>query len=262
MNPPAFYRPLGGDRFTPTESCFGPWFADAQHVGPPTALLVRAIEHAAPADDVKQLGRVTVDVLGVVPAGELQLRTTIERAGRTIELVGAEVSAGGRTVLRARAWRLMHGDTAGFTAGELPPLPPLSETVTRGRPEGWLPGYLDAVEWRWLRGGLDEPGPGAVWARLRVPVVEGEEPSSMQRLAAIADSSNGIGAPLDITEWLFLNTELSIHLHRAPTGEWVGVDAVSTIGPTGMGTVSAALFDGSGHVGRCAQQLTVRPRAR
>jgi hypothetical protein len=58
------------------------------------------------------------------------------------------------------------------------------------------------VEWRWLRGWLAEPGPGTVWDRQRVPLVAGEQPSRLRRLAVVADSGNGAAAPLDLLEWL------------------------------------------------------------
>ncbi len=254
----AFYLPHGAGRYTATEACAGPWFADAQHIGPPSALLVRELEHGAPRPDL-QLARITVEVLGPVPLGEVTVTTSVSRPGRTIELVGAEMSAGGRAVARAQAWRLAAAPT-GEVAGGAATLPALPPPVPWARAPGWLPGYLDHVEWRFLRGGFELPGDGQAWARPRLPVVDGEQPSGAQLVAAVADAANGIGSRIDMTRWLFVNTEITIYLHRAPVGEWVGVDAHSVIGPTGLGTVSAELFDTGGQVGRCAQALTVRPR--
>ena len=266
-----FYRPLAADPTDPAAGLFhataattGPWFADAQHLGPPSALLVRAFERVPPSrPDAPplQLARYTIEILGAVPAGEVAVKAWVERPGRTIELLAAEMSASGRAVLRARAWRLAVGDTADATSGAAEPIPgPDTVEPQVGRPAGWLPGYLDAVDWRWVAGRFDELGPGAAWGRLRVPVVEGEEPSDLQRLAAVADSANGVAAPLPMSGWLFLNTELSVHLHRPPTGEWTGIDASTVIGPTGTGTVSGLLFDADGHAGRITQELTVRRR--
>jgi hypothetical protein len=247
-------------RFHATASTAGPWFADAQHMSPPSALLVRAFERV-PTEHALQISRVTVEILGVVPTGEVDVRAWVERPGRTIELLAAEMSAGGRVVLKARAWRLAVTDTEDAAIGAADPMPgPETVAPQVGRPEGWLPGYLDAVEWRWSAGRWDELGPGAAWGRLRVPVVEGEEPTPLQRLAAVADSANGVGATLPMSGWVFVNTELSLHVHRPPTGEWVGIDAQAVIGPTGTGTVTARLFDETGHTGNIAQELTVRRR--
>jgi hypothetical protein len=91
-------------------------------------------------------------------------------------------------------------------------------------------------------------------------VVAGEEPSPTQRLAVLADSTNGCASRLDLRSWLFVNTDLTLHLHRAPQGEWTGLDADSVIGAEGSGTAYAVLHDETGPVGRATQALTVRPR--
>ncbi|GAA5117378.1 thioesterase family protein [Pseudonocardia adelaidensis] len=258
-----FYRPLDGPdgaRFHATTSTAGPWFPDAQHVGPPSALLTRALERLPDGPGV-QLARITVEVLGPVPTGEVQVAAAVERPGRSVELVAAEMSAGGRTVLRARAWRVTAGDTEAVAAGAADPLPPpAAATLQTAWAEGWLPGFIDAVEWRWVAGGPPGTGPGTAWLRQRVPLVEGEKPTPVQRLMVAADCANGVGAPLDLREWLFVNTELTVHLHRPPLGEWIGVGATTVLGPSGAGTVSALLYDEQGHTGRSAQALIVRPR--
>ncbi len=258
-----YYLPLDGhdgERFHATFSTTGPWFADAQHAGPPSALIIRALERCD-ARPGTLLSRITVEVLGPVPTGEVQVRAEVERPGRSIELLAAELVAGGRAVLRARAWRVAAGDTGEVQLGAAAPLPaPDTVRARPERPEGWLPGFLDTVEWRWLRGWLAEPGPGTVWGRQRVPLVAGEQPSPLQRLAVVADSGNGAAAPLDLLDWLFVNTEITLHLHREPRGEWIAVDAATVIGPAGVGTVSGLLFDADGHLGRSAQALVVRRR--
>lgn len=249
-------------------STAGPWFPDAQHMGPPSALLVRALERESGRDDVR-LARVTVEVLGKVPVGALALRSRVARAGRTIELVTAELAsrdpASGtpRAVARATGW--FHGvvDTAGVATvpgTTMTALPDREQGRPRAIPDGWLPGYLTSVDWRWLDGGLDELGPGRAWGRVLTQVVAGEDPSPTQRLAAVADSTNGAASRLDLRQWLFVNTDLTLHLHRAPAGEWTGLDADSVLGPEGTGTAYSVLHDEAGPVGRAAQALTVRPR--
>lgn len=257
-----------GTRVEATASTAGPWFADAQHMGPPSALLVRALERRSGRDDVR-LARVTVEVLGKVPVGELVVRAEVTRSGRTIELVTAELAAPDpatgttRAVARAHAWFHGVGDTADVVTvpgTAMPRLPGPDTGSSRDIPDGWLPGYLTSVDWRWISGGLEVAGPGQAWGRLRGQVVEGEEPSPAQRLAAVADSTNGCASRLDLRRWLFVNTDLTLHLHRAPQGEWTGLDADSVIGPEGTGTAYSVVHDEQGPVGRAAQALTVRPR--
>ena len=52
---------------------------------------------------------------------------------------------------------------------------------------------------------------------------------------AAADSGNGVSAALDWPRYLFINVDLSVHLHRMPAGEWVCLDAMTLPEPTGIG---------------------------
>lgn len=265
----AYYLPLdpapdGAERFASTEYTVGPWSAAMQHMSPPAALLVRALEQCAPRPDTR-LTRVTVEVLGPVPRAELTVRAQVARAGRQVEMLSAELSAVDRTgaervAVRASAWRMAVLDTAHVSTGAVAPLPPRATGTQHQLPDIWVPGYVDTIEWSWLSGFLDDTGPGAAWGRPVVALVAGEKPSALESLFAVVDSANGIGSPLDVREWTFLNTDLSVHLHRDPVGEWTGIDAHTTVGPDGVGLCAAVLHDELGPVGRSAQILLVRPR--
>ena len=91
----SFYVPLADDRFRATVHTTGPWDARSQHGGPPSALLGRAVERCEPRDDTVVV-RMTVELLGPVPVGELDLRVRVARPGRSVELLEAALSAGGR----------------------------------------------------------------------------------------------------------------------------------------------------------------------
>ena len=254
----SFFLPLGDDRWQATEHTSGPWDERFQHGGPPSALLARAVETTAPRDDV-MVGRVTVEILGPIPVGDLVLRSEITRPGRRVELVEAVLSAAGRDVAHARAWRVQRTTSPPVPAPHPAPpaLPDRAEAAPR---EGWLGGYLSAVEWRFARGHFTTPGPAAVWTRLRVPLVPDEEPSPLQRVMAVADSGNGISSQHDPVAWHFINPELTVHLHREAVGEWICLDAATTITPGGLGLATSVLSDLDGLVGVGAQSLLVAPR--
>ncbi|MGX7828353.1 thioesterase family protein [Actinokineospora sp. 24-640] len=259
----AFYEPLGDGRFASTAHTAGPWAAESQHVGPPSALLVRALENL-PAPAPMSIGRVTVEVLGPVPVADLTVTASVVRPGRSVELLRAELHAGlhagDRPVATCSAWRMACSDTASVRTPDGVPLAPPEQGVPTGRPDGWGPGYLDVLEWRALVGNLGEPGPATVWARQRVDLVAGETPTGLQRLMAVADSGNGVSGVLDPREWYFINTELTVHIHRAVRGEWVGMAAHTVIGTAGTGAAHTVLHDLAGPVARGAQALLVRPR--
>jgi hypothetical protein len=139
------------------------------------------------------------------------------------------------------------------------PLRPLNEAVSRDMAKDWDRNYVHSVDWRWLT----EPrstGPGESWIRPVVELVKGETLSPLERLFTVADDANGIGTKLNITKWTFLNTDLVVHVHRIPVGEWIGIRAETDYGPDGIATTFGTLFDEHGAIGGIQQSVLVRPR--
>lgn len=271
ITPAAFYTPLGtaedgAQRYSPTDFTRSVWDTEMQHGSPPAALLVRAIERGHPRDDLR-LGRVTVELLGPVPVSECRVRTRVLRPGRNIELVRAELDgrlADGtfRTAVTATAWRMATADTTAAERATDPRLRVRNPTQQSGFGHFGsfeTTTFLDAVDWQWLTvPGGDEPG--RVRARCIAALVDGEQPSPVERLFSVVDAANGIGATLDPSGWTFLNTEMTVHLHRMPQGDEIGIAAGASIGPDGLGMCSAVIHDAEGPVARTAQSLLVRER--
>ncbi|WP_048630913.1 thioesterase family protein [Mycolicibacterium aurum] len=253
-----------GEKFAATDFVRSTWSAAIQHAAPVSALLVRGLQRCEPRDDTR-LSRVLVDLLGPVPAeGELWVRARRERAGKQIELVSAEMLALGpdgapRPVARASGWRLQTIDTAFVTHAPAEPLRPRSEARTRDMAKDWDRNYVHSLDWRWLTTPMSD-GPGESWLKPEVDLVEGEAMTPLERLFVVADDANGIGTKLDIRKWTFLNTDLAVHIHRVPDGEWIGIRAETSYGPDGIGTTLGTLFDEDGAVGAIQQSVLVRPR--
>jgi hypothetical protein len=161
--------------------------------------------------------------------------------------------------MRATAWRVRAGEEAGPSRGDPPPPGPDQGTDREFFPTGHDVSYHAAMDWLFVRGAFLEPGPATVWMRMRVPLVAGEEPSPLQRVLVAADSGNGVSAELDYQRYLFINTDLSVHLLRMPAGEWVCLDARTHL--DGVGLTDTTLWDERGRIGRAAQTLLVRRRA-
>ena len=89
-----------GDRMVPTELARGPWSPDAQHGGPPAALLARALEQADPGD-AHFVSRLTIELLRPVPLVPLEVRTRTLRPGRKVQWVEGSLLAGDVEVARA-----------------------------------------------------------------------------------------------------------------------------------------------------------------
>jgi Thioesterase-like superfamily len=181
------------------------------------------------------------------------------RPGRSVEMLEAELRAGGRTAMRARAWRTLR--TAADDVDDGATAAPTRPDTESAGPRNWpYSGYLRSVEWRFARGGWDEPGPATVWSRLRVPIVPDEEPSPLQRVLAVADSGSGVSWVLPFSGWLFINPELTLHVQREARGEWISLAAETTIAQGGVGLARSVLCDDAGPVAYGAQSLLVAPR--
>ena len=253
-----------GEKFRATDLVRSTWTAAIQHGAPPSALLVRALERCEQRDDTR-LSRVLIDLLGPVPAeGDLWVRARKERSGKQIELVSAELLAPGpggspRPVAHASGWRLATLDTTPLVHASAPPLRPLSEAVNRDLSKDWDRNYVHSLDWRWLT----EPmatGAGESWIKPVVDLVKGETLTPLERLFTVADDANGIGTRIDIRTWTFMNTDLVVHVHRVPEGEWIGIRAETNYGPDGVGITLGTLFDESGAIGAIQQSVLVRPR--
>jgi hypothetical protein len=259
----SFYVPLGEDRWQSTKHTIGPWDVGAQHGGPPSALLGHVMAACQPRDDMI-ITRFTCEILRAIPVGEITVRARVARPGRSVELLEATASAAGREVARASAWRVRRAEGVAVES-RLPAPPALPEqqaaSLSAGPSDGWTDGYLSAIEWRPVAGSFGAPGPATVWARMRYPLVPDEEPSSLERLLAVADSGNGASWELDIGQWHFINPELTVHLHRGAVGEWICLDAQTVISDGGCGLATSVLSDMTGPVGVGAQSLLIAPRA-
>jgi hypothetical protein len=121
-------------------------------------------------------------------------------------------------------------------------------------------GYHTAMEFRFGAGSFLDRGPATAWLRMRVPLVDGEEPSPLTRALVAADSGNGVSSVLDFDKYLFVNADLTVHLLRYPVGEWVCLRAVTSVDSDGIGLADTALHDEQGRVGRSVQSLLVGRR--
>ena len=257
--PDSFYE-SDGDRYLSSELTRGPWDPGAQHAGPPAALLGRELERLEDAGEF-QIGRLSFEIMRSVPIAPLRTEARIVRPGRRVQLIEATLSDDEGEVMRARGWRLRTEPV------ELPPLPgpeaPVSIEDAEARdfpPTGQDVGYHTAMDYRFVSGAFQEPGPASVWMRMRQPLVDDEPPSPLQRVLAAADSGNGVSATLDWRSYLFINVDLNVHLDRMPEGEWVCLDAVTLPQPNGVGTADTLLLDERGRVGRALQTLLIAKR--
>lgn len=283
MSLDAAFFAADGDLYRSSELTRGPWDGESQHAGPPAALLAREIERCegigtGPSD--RLVGRITFEILRPVPIAPLRVAAEVARPGRRVEMIEATLATeDGTELVRARAWRLLRATAdvpaglgsesaagpvaaAGRPTGAVGrPPPPLDlPSAEAFFPTGFDVGYHSAMEYRFAAGSFVTPGPATCWLRMRHPLIEGEEPSPLQRVLIAADSGNGISSTLDLDRFVFINVDLSVHLQRMPAGDWVCLDSLTIPERTGIGLADTMLLDERGPIGRACQTLLIAER--
>ena len=171
----AFYRQVDEGRFESLPATAGPWSPHAQHPGPPAALLARAMEQHDARGDMR-LADVRMDILGPIPLVPLTVEVEVLRGGRSMELLQATAGSEGTTLAIARSWRIVRAPEdfprlQGRRTGGPDPVP---EGAGDGRleiPGMHLDGYVSAIEWRTVEGGVGTGGTAVAWGRQLIPLL-------------------------------------------------------------------------------------------
>jgi hypothetical protein len=260
----AFFLPEPDGDLSATPWTRGPWDVAAQHGGPPSALLARAIDRAVGEDRSAWVpARTVVELLRPVPIARLRATATLEKRGRQAIRASAVLEHDGAAIARARALLVRSGanepalaSAASDAARDLPPPAgwPVTELTFFLHPVG----YHRAMEIR-----MADPSRSArarAWSRMRMPLVLGETPSGWERALCFADAAHGIASGLDPMHFTQVNPDLELSLFRRPTGEWIGLDVDTRTTAIGTGLTRSRVFDESGDVGAASATLIVRRR--
>lgn len=252
----SYFDVVGENWFVPTEHTRGPWSVDACHAGPPVALMVRAVESIATHH---QLARITVELMSPIPMSGFRVQAEVRRPGRSVTLTEAEIYDDDRIHARAYATHVRVLDDLAVASPEFDH-PMLSEAIPGPFPvQGRFqepPSFGSSVDVRYdPASDIARGGPTTLWMRSKYPILKDEEPSPFQRIAPLADCGNGISHNGDLGSFSFVNSDLTISLHRPPRGDWFGSRAVSHWHMSGIGLADAELYDADGPVGRATQTL-------
>jgi hypothetical protein len=257
----AVYRVEGNTAVTGPLAA-GPWDLSMQHGSAP-ASLIAAIAEDIPAPQPMRVARLTIDLMRPVPIAPLEIRTTVVRQGRKLQLCDVELLADGVLVVRGSVLKLIRNPVT------LPEIVRSDQVDLPGpdaghRAQGKITTnpFLGRLDMSVVKGGFNVPGPGAVWFRVAKPIIEGRQASPLMRAVVAADFCNGTSSVLDFRAWTFINGDLTVSLARDPVGDWVLLDAETWLGPEGGGIACARLADSQGYFGRAVQSILVEPRAR
>lgn len=235
----------------------GAWNENEQHMGPATGILCYELENFMPREDVR-IGRISLDILGLIAFGEFSITTRCIRPGKTIELLESVLEAQGKMCVIARAWRMITSDSSEVFGIEDTKVPHPDTLQHWDGMQQWPGGFIQTIT---TKTDLNQHrlGKGIVWLNNDLDMVDGHMTSDFVHIMGLVDVANGV-APRQVGNftWIFPNLDLQIHLHRLPVGRWLGLETVQQYGKDGIGLTSAILHDLEGPFGRSEQIITLR----
>lgn len=251
---PAFFVKRG-DLYDPLALSMSPWNPRHQGGMAIAGLLMHEAEQV-PAPVPMITAHVTIDILRATPNAPVECRTSVVREGKRLQMIDVDLLAGGDVVARTRVLRVRQSETPGWPAPMTFPSPEQSPR----RPLLEAAGELnDILETRVVCGGLEDVGPGALWARIDADLIAGQPVEGLAALAMIADFGSGISNVLARDLWSFANVDISLHMARTAVGPWFLL-ASDVLSPgTGVSQVNTVLCDRSGPFGYAHQTLFVAP---
>lgn len=252
---PAFYRQVGDSLYQPLVPATGSWNRRHQNGVAVGGLLAHALD-ATPTRSPMKVSRLTIDIMKPVPFQPVETRVRLIRDGARMQLVEAEIVAGGEVTARASAMRIRLEDTppgADMTT-DLPlpedlPARPVTSVLDAGHP----------METRLAKGSIREAGPGAFWTTFNADLVEGLPMPAVARAVMAADVASAPSSIVERGKWSFANLDLSVYFVRPPVCDWVLCDAVTLSDGAGVGLVNTVLADRDGVFGRAHQTLFLDP---
>ena len=256
MTDDAFFLP-DGDTYLPQPICRGPWDPGSLN-GRVVAGLLGAVVEARHGSPGWLPARMTVDMYRLPRFDPVRIETSVVRDGGRLRLVTASFVSGGVPMALATVQFLRVGENAGGSVWQpdgwdAPP------PETLAPPErGW-----EMWDFRPVSGAFGSAERRRGWMREKRPAVAGLTLTPFARVAAAADfaspfshsGSAGLG---------YINTDVTLALHRLPAGEWVGLEAGYHQADAGVALGQCRLFDEDGPIGLAtclalAQKQVLRP---
>jgi hypothetical protein len=243
-NQPFFTRDQ--DTFIPTPVASGPWDAKSLHGRVIIGLLASAIEQRHGADDFVP-ARLTVDMFRLPNLSPVEVNTRLVRDGLRIRLVEADFYSAGAAMARASCQLLRKTEKPAGTVWSPPnwDVPAPGDISAPTDPRLGMHGKWTT---RPIVGAMGTVGPRRLWMSEVRDLVEGVPLTPFVRVAVAADFASPFANAGD--QGLgYINSDVTLYLHRLPVKEWIGFEVVNHQATDGIAIGECFLYDQQGPIG-------------
>jgi hypothetical protein len=235
-----------GDAFIPNPITSGPWDPNSLHGRVIIGLLGFVIEQRHGADHFVP-ARLTVDMFRLPTMAPIEVKTRIVRDGLRIRVVEAEFFSGGTSMARASCQLLRKTESPPGQVWSPPnwDVPAPSEIPAPTDPRLGMSG-----KWitRPIVGAMGTVGPRRLWMSEARDLVEGVPLTPFVRVAVAADYASPFANAGD-HGLEYINSDVTIYLHRLPVTQWIGFEVVNHHATSGVAIGECWLYDEQGPIG-------------
>jgi hypothetical protein len=255
-NEPFFTR--ADMRYAPNRVSAGPWDPKSLHGRVVAGLLAHEIEahHGAP-DFVP--ARLTVDMYRLPGFETVEVATRAVRDGKRIKVIDAEFFSGGVSMARATCQLLRRAARPEGTVWEPPSwsVPTPDEISPPADPRSALGGMWEI---RGISGAMGTVGPRRLWMREVRELVDGMVLTPFVRAALASDFASPFANAGD-KGLGYINSDVTLYLHRPLKGEWIGFEVVNHHATDGVAIGECFVYDIEGAIGSASVAALAQRRS-
>jgi hypothetical protein len=235
-----------GTHYVPTAASRGPWNPNSLHGRVVVGLLGAEIERLHGSPDFMP-ARLTVDMYRLPDLSPVEVVTRVVREGNRIKVIDAEFVSGGVSAGRATCQLLRRTENPEGNVWKPPswevPAPGDIAPPTDGRS-----GMGGMWATRRIEGDFGTVGRKRIWMSEVRELVEGRALTPFVRVAVSADFASPFANAGD-AGLEFINSDVTVYLHREPRTEWIGYEVVNHGATAGVAIGECFLYDEDGPIG-------------
>lgn len=237
---------MDGAHYVPTASARGPWNPNSLHGRVIAGLLGAEIERLHGSPDFIP-ARLTVDMYRLPDLSPVEVTTTVVRAGNRIRVIDAEFISGGVSAGRATCQLLKRTENP---AGNIwkPPGWEVPKPADIAPPTDGRAGMGGMWAMRRIAGDFGAVGQKRAWLSEVRELVEGRPLTPFARVAVSADFASPFANAGD-AGLEFINSDVTLYLHREPATEWIGYEVINHGATDGVSIGECFLYDELGPIG-------------